>query len=283
MSQRSLSAAFEGEPALVAYLTAGDPTIESTAEYVRALVDGGADVVELGLPFSEPIADGPTIQEAIGRSLEGGTTPEQYFEMVADLDVSVPLVCMTYYNVIFRYADPVDNGSTVADPVEPFVEAAAAAGIAGLIVPDLPVEESEALERACDRHGLDLVFVVAPTTTEARLERILDACSGFVYVQARLGTTGARSDVSADTYRSLDRLPPTALPRAVGFGVSDGEQARAIIAAGADGVVAGSVFVDIVAEGETIDGPVSDRLRRTANELKSGARAGVDGPKGERT
>jgi tryptophan synthase alpha chain len=276
-----LSAAFD-DPALVAYLTAGDPDLETTTEYVDALVEGGADVVELGLPFSEPIADGPTIQEAIVRSLEGGTTPERYFDMVRAIDVSVPLVCMTYYNLIFQYGTGGDGNPDEIDPVEPFVEAAAEAGIDGLIVPDLPVEESEPLRLACERHGLDLVFVVAPTTTDARLERILDRCSGFVYIQARLGTTGARADVSTDTYRSLERLPPTSLPRAVGFGVSERDQARSIVAAGADGVVAGSVFVDIVSEGETDAGSPAVRLRETASDLKAGVLAGAEALEGER-
>lgn len=283
MTGTDLASAFGPDPALVSYVTAGDPDIESTAAHVRALVDGGSDVVELGLPFSEPIADGPTIQEAITRSLSGGMTPGRYFDLVADLDVDAPLVCMTYYNLIFQYGPPPTTDLTdelVA--IEPFVEAAADAGLAGLIVPDLPVDESEPLRRACQRHEVDLVFIVAPTTPAERLQRILDACSGFVYVQARLGTTGARTDVSEETYRSLARLPETDLPRAVGFGVSEAEHARAIVEAGADGVVAGSVFVDIVAEGDNSEGTVAERLRRTAHELKGGARAGASMAEGER-
>ncbi|MFB6111021.1 MAG: tryptophan synthase subunit alpha [Halobacteriaceae archaeon] len=283
MTLASLRGAFDGEPALVAYVAAGDPTPDATAAQVQALVEGGADVVELGLPFSEPIADGPTIQEAVVRSLESGMTPDRYFEIVAGLDVDAPLVCMTYYNLIFQYgAVHGDEGVGAADPVEPFVAAAAEAGLSGLIVPDLPVEESASLREACARHDLALVFIVAPTTTPDRMERILEACSGFLYVQARLGTTGAQADVSEDTYESLDRLPATDLPRAVGFGVSTGEQARAIVAAGADGVVAGSVFVDIVSEGETPEGSVTDRLRNTARDLKDGAVAGRVAPEGER-
>ncbi|MFW6385032.1 MAG: tryptophan synthase subunit alpha, partial [Halodesulfurarchaeum sp.] len=161
--------------------------------------------------------------------------------------------------------------------VEPFVADAAEAGISGLIVPDLPVEESGPLEAACERHDVALIFIVAPTTTQSRLRRIFDRASGFLYVQARLGTTGARSDVSDQTFQTLDRLPETALPRAVGFGVSTGEQARAIVAAGADGVVAGSVFVDVIADGEDVD----TRLREKATELARGATDGLVEP--ERT
>jgi len=268
------------EPALVPYVVAGDPSPEATKRYVDALVAGGADVIELGLPFSEPIADGPTIQAGIRRALEAGMTPSDYLDLVSDLDVDVPVVAMTYYNLLFRYGD-----GDVAD----FVADAAAAGLSGLIVPDLPVEESGPLEAACAEHDLALVFIVAPTTTEKRLERILDRASGFLYVQARMGTTGAQADVSDRTYESLDRLPEADIPKAVGFGVSTGEQARDIIAGGADGVVAGSVFVDIVADGasESAESPdsgrrsVADQLRETATELAAGVAGGV--PEPERT
>lgn len=269
-----LSDAFADEPALVAYLTAGDPDAPGSAEYVQALIDGGADIIELGLPFSEPIADGPTIQAAISRSLAGGMTPDRYFELVADLDTTTPIVCFTYYNLIFRYDGSDFEAESDHDPVKPFVEAAAAAGIDGLIVPDLPVEESEPLREACDRNDIDLVFIVAPTTTDDRLRRLISASSGFVYVQARMGTTGAEANVSDATFQSLSRLPPTDLPRAVGFGVSSGDQARDIVEAGADGVVAGSVFVDAIAAGDTQEGSVTDRLTEIAADLKHGAVSG---------
>ncbi|MFC4449340.1 tryptophan synthase subunit alpha [Halorussus aquaticus] len=275
--ESDVEAAFADDPALVSYVVAGDPDAESTKEYVRALVRGGADVIELGLPFSEPIAEGPTIQQAIRRALDGGMTPDRYFDLVAALreDVDVPLVCMTYYNLIYQYGSRKGR-----DGVEPFVEAAAEAGISGLVVPDLPVDESDPLKEACEAHGLDLVFIVAPTTTDERLRRMLDRASGFVYVQGRLGTTGARSDVSSETHGSLDRLDDTDLPKAVGFGISEREHAREIVAGGADGVVVGSAFVDIVAEGES----VADRLEAKARELKEGAvEGGEKVPEPERT
>ena len=268
----SIRAAFEDtDAALVPYITAGDPDPDATAAQVRALAAGGADVIELGLPFSEPIADGPTIQNAIQRALDAGMTPDRFLDLVEDLDVDVPLVCMTYFNLIYQYGD--ERG------IEPFVEAAAEAGLSGLIVPDLPVEESDALKAACDAHGLDLVFIVAPTTRGERLERVLERVSGFVYVQARLGTTGARADVSDQTHDSLARLAETDVPRAVGFGVSEGEHAREIVAAGAEGVVAGSVFVDIIAEKGA---DAADELETKARELKEGALAGI-APRPERT
>jgi tryptophan synthase alpha chain len=268
-TESEIEATFADDPALVSYVAAGDPDAESTKEYVRALVRGGTDVVELGLPFSEPIAEGPTIQQAIRRALDAGMTPDRYFDLVAELreDVDVPLVCMTYYNLIYQYG----AGERGEGP-EPFVEAAAEAGISGIIVPDLPVDESGPLKDACEAHGLDLVFIVAPTTTDERLGRMLDRASGFVYVQGRLGTTGARSDVSSETHVNLGRLDETDLPKAVGFGISEREHAREIVSGGADGIIVGSAFVDIIAE----QGDTADRLEAKARELKAGALEGAD-------
>ncbi len=294
----SLERAFADGPAFVPYLVAGDPDPDATVAYVEALVEGGADAVELGLPFSEPIAEGQTIQSAIVRALEGGMTPEGFFDLVERIDVDAPLVVMTYYNLIHRYgrggigdgenasADAAvgaadgEAGVEVSDQeagVEAFVARAAAAGIDGVIVPDLPVEESDPLRRACDRHGMDLVYIVAPTTRGERIDRVLDRASGFLYVQARLGTTGAREDVSERTATSLERFAGSDLPRAVGFGISEGEHAERVVAAGADGVIVGSAVVDIVGEGVREDlstGTVADRLREKARELKRGAERG---------
>jgi tryptophan synthase alpha chain len=267
----SLEDAFD-EPAFVPYLAAGDPDFESSIEYVEALERGGADIIELGLPFSEPIAEGPTIQQAVVRSLEGGMTPERFFEFVEALDVEVPLVCMTYYNLIYQYGEADDP------PVLPFVERAAEVGLEGFVVPDLPAEEADLLREACDDHGLDLVFIVAPTTKGERLDRIMEQVSGYVYVQARLGVTGARADVSDQTEESLARLEAYDVPKAVGFGISSGEQAADVVAAGADGVIVGSALVDIVAEGHEEDEPTEEtaaKLESLARELKEGALAGA--------
>ncbi|WP_336345410.1 tryptophan synthase subunit alpha [Halalkalicoccus ordinarius] len=297
MSRSRIAEAFADGPAFIPYLAAGDPDTESTKEYVRALVRGGADVIELGLPFSEPIAEGSTIQNAIVRSLEGGMTPESYFELVDDLDVEVPVVCMTYYNLIYRYgaseAARTSDGSGAADEEgpEPFVRRAAEVGIDGFVVPDLPAEESDPLREACDEHGLDLIFIVAPTTRGERLERIMEQVSGYVYVQARLGTTGARTDVSDQTDASLGRLREWDVPKAVGFGISEREHAERIVAGGADGIIVGSALVDIVAEGTSADSrtgsddvaegdteeeTVAERLERKARELKEGALEGFE-------
>ncbi|MFC7021107.1 tryptophan synthase subunit alpha [Halomicroarcula sp. GCM10025743] len=275
----SLEAAFADEPAFVPYLAAGDPTYGASLEYVEALARGGADVIELGLPFSEPIAEGKTIQDAIVRSLEAGMTPARFFEFVEDLDVDVPVVCMTYYNLIYQYGAEEGPG--------PFVERAAEVGIEGFVVPDLPAEEAGPLREACDEFGLDLVFIVAPTTRGERLETMMDQVSGYVYVQARLGVTGARDDVDDATEESLARLADWDVPKAVGFGIKTGEHAERIVSAGADGVIVGSALVDIVAEGHESGAPVddvADELEAKARELKEGALRGAqERPQPERT
>ncbi|MDD5615571.1 MAG: tryptophan synthase subunit alpha [Candidatus Methanoperedens sp.] len=239
------------EGALIAYICAGDPTPSATKEYVTALVRGGADIIELGLPFSDPTADGPTIQAGIERSLNGGMTPDIYFRTVASLKMHIPLVVMTYYNIIFKRGH------------EKFVKDCAASGISGIIVPDLPPEESGDLAGFCRKNDVDLIFLVAPTTTDERLKRILAEAKGFIYLVARLGVTGARSDVASSTRELIQRVKTTT-PKAVGFGISSGKQAAEIICAGADGVIVGSAFVDIIASGKDVPA----RLEVLARELK---------------
>jgi len=268
----TLQDAFADGPAFVPYLAAGDPSYEASLEYVEALARGGADVIELGLPFSEPMAEGTTIQEAVVRALDAGMTPTRYFEFVEELDVDVPLVCMTYYNLIYQFGD--EEGP------RPFVERAAAAGISGFVVPDLPAEESGPLRAACDDFGLDLVFIVAPTTDGDRLDRMREQVSGYVYVQARLGVTGARDDVSDQTESSLARIADWDVPKAVGFGIKTGEHAERIVRAGADGIIVGSALVDIIAEGHENDDAVdavAAQLESLARELKDGAVRGHAG------
>jgi tryptophan synthase alpha chain len=274
-----LEAAFTDEPAFVPYLAAGDPNYEDSLAYVEALAEGGADAIELGLPFSEPIAEGTTIQNAIVRALESGMTVERYFDFVSELDVNVPLVCMTYYNLIYQYGS--------SEGPRDFVARSAEVGIDGFVVPDLPAEEAGPLREACDEFGLDLVFIVAPTTTPERLERMREHVSGYVYVQARLGVTGARDDVDDATEESLTRIADWDVPKAVGFGIKTGEHAERIVSAGADGVIVGSALVDIVAEGYEDGDPTDEiaaRLEALARELKQGALRGAqERPQPERT
>ena len=227
------------EGALIAYICAGDPTPDDTTSIVHALIRGGADIVELGLPFSDPIADGPTIQASTERALDAGMNPDLFFDLARSLDVDVPLVVMTYYNLIFKRG------------LDRFVADCVDSGITGIIVPDLPVEESDDLAMHCREHGVDLIFLIAPTTYPERMKRIAEMGSGFVYLVARTGVTGARADVAESTLSLIDAVRSTThtkTPLAVGFGISTRDQVAAIIEAGADGVIAGSAFMDIVAD-----------------------------------
>ena len=286
----ALERVFADEPAFIPYVAAGDPSYEASLEYVEALERGGADVVELGLPFSEPIAEGSTIQGAVARALAAGMTPERYFTFVEELDVDVPLVCMTYYNLVYQYEHPetgeseaaaseATSGETASRGPRAFVERAAEVGIEGFVVVDLPAEEAGPLRAACDDFGCDLVFVIAPTTKGERLGSMREQVSGYVYVQARLGVTGAREDVSDRTEQSLARVADWDVPKAVGFGIKTGDHAERIVAAGADGIIVGSALVDIVAAGHA-DGEhpfpeTAQRLESKARELKEGALAGA--------
>ncbi|MDW7731729.1 MAG: tryptophan synthase subunit alpha [Methanolobus sp.] len=243
------------EKALIAYVCAGDPSAEATKEIVHALVKGGADIVELGLPFSDPVADGPTIQAASTRALEAGMNPDIYFEMAASIKENVPLVCMTYYNLIYKRG------------TEKFARDCAKSGITGIIVPDLPAEESDELHEACKKNGVDLIFLITPVTTESRMKNTLEKTSGFVYIVSRLGVTGERVDVAGSTKNILGRIH-TDVPKAVGFGISSKEQAAEVIKAGADAVIVGSAFVNIIASGDN----VNERIEELASGLKQSCR-----------
>ncbi len=260
MKRQTISEKFEQlkarkEGALICYVMAGDPSTEATDKIVETLANGGADIIELGFPFSDPVADGPTIQVAGQRSLAAGMDIQRYFELVRGLEVEIPLVCMTYYNPVFKFG------------VEKFVEGAAEAGIGGLIIPDIPVEEAAELKSSCDKYGIDLIFLIAPTTTDERIRKILQRGSGFLYLVSRLGVTGAREDVSSSTIDLLSRVE-TEIPKAVGFGISTGRQAEEVRKAGADAVIVGSAFVKIIEEGNE----VNNKLEALARELKSGIR-----------
>jgi tryptophan synthase alpha chain len=243
------------EGALIAYICAGDPTPEETIEYVMALKKGGVDIIELGLPFSDPIADGHTIQAGIKRALIAGMTPDLYFEVVASLNIDIPIVAMTYYNIIFRRGH------------EKFCKDCILSGISGIIVPDLPIDEAEELLFMCKKYNINLIFLVGPTTTDYRMKKILAMGSGFIYLVTRPGVTGKRTIISNRTLEFIQKIR-TNLPKVVGFGISEKKQAVEIIRAGAKGVVVGSAFVEIIAS--KVD--VSKRLEMLAKDLKEGCK-----------
>lgn len=227
------------ERALIGFVTAGYPTAEDTGEIARAMVKGGVDILELGLPFSDPIADGVTIQRASERSLEAGMNSDVYFEVAAGIK-GVEKVCLTYYNLVLQRG------------LEDFIADCESAGIKGLVVPDLPVEESKPLLRICDRHETDLIFLIAPTTTEKRMARILDVASGFVYVVSLLGVTGAREQISDAIHPLIRRIravkTSVSVPLAVGFGISKPEHVRTVCEV-ADGAIVGSAFIRLIEKG----------------------------------
>ena len=231
-----ISEAFEYRPLLIVYLCAGDPSPEDTPELVRRMVRAGADIIELGLPHSDPIADGPTIQAAAQRAIAAGMNTDLYFQVAAEADVPVPKVFMGYYNMVY------------ARGLERFAQDCALSGITGMIVPDLPPEEAAPLKDACGKYGVDLIYLVAPNTPPARVERIAEATGGFLYLVARTGVTGARSEVLQDTRDLIARVPGNK-PKAVGFGISTPAQAAEVIRAGADAAIVGSACVDLIAQG----------------------------------
>jgi len=261
MSTR-IAAAFEkarseNRAAFVAYLCAGDPDFETSLAACRALIDGGIDLLELGVPFSDPLADGLTNQLAAQRALESGMNGEKVFALVRAIREfsELPIVFYTYYNLVFA------QGSRA------YARRAAKAGADGLLTLDLPPEEAGEHLEACAEEGLQTVFIVAPTTPDERLDRICEATTGFVYYVSREGVTGEQSAMSADIRSRVERIKAhTALPVVVGFGISSAEHVRTV-ASTADGVVVGSALVNCIARNLGDSSAIPDALARKMAEL----------------
>ena len=231
----NIAKAFANGKAFIAFITCGDPDLETTVRVVREAVRAGADLIELGIPFSDPTAEGPVIQAANIRALSGGVTTDQIFDMVRELrkDVTVPMVFMTYANVVFSYGS------------ERFISACAGIGIDGLILPDVPFEEKEEFEPICKRYGLDLVSLVAPTS-EDRISMIAREAGGFLYIVSSMGVTGTRSEITTDIGAMVKLVREASpIPCAVGFGISTPEQAKKM-AGLSDGAIVGSAIVKLV-------------------------------------
>ena len=240
--------AFKDGKAFIAFVTCGDPDLDTTAEIVRSLASNGADLVELGIPFSDPTAEGPVIQEANVRALKAGTTTDRIFDMVASIrkDVRIPLVFMTYANVVFSYG------------AERFTRRCAEVGVQGLILPDVPYEEKEDFLPACRKNGVKLISMVAPTS-ENRISMIASESEGFLYIVSSMGVTGTRKSISTDIGSITEAVRKVSdTPCAVGFGISTPEQAREM-SRQADGIIIGSAIVKMVAEhGKASPGPVGE-------------------------
>ena len=229
--------AFEGKKAFIPFITCGDPDLETTEQIVYAMERAGASLIELGIPFSDPTAEGPVIQEANLRALSGGVTTDKIFDLVVKIrkNTAIPLVFMTYANVVFSYG------------TERFIKRAAEIGMDGLILPDVPFEEKEEFDRVCRKYGLDLISLIAPTSHD-RIRMIAKEASGFIYCVSSLGVTGTRSAITTDIGAMVSLVKEvTDVPCAVGFGISTPEQA-AKMCESADGAIVGSAIVKICAE-----------------------------------
>ncbi len=226
----------ENKKAFITYVTAGDPDIATTKKIVKSLAASGADIIELGVPFSDPLADGPTIQRAIQRALKGGSNVRKILKMVRELrkDVDVPLVFMTYYNIVYNYG------------IRAFVKDAKKNGADGIIVPDLPLEESEELVKNAEKENFYVILLAAPTTPKERFRKIAARTRGFVYYVSLTGVTGARKVLSGELNKKLRVLRKLSKkPICVGFGVSGPKQAKETAKA-ADGVIVGSAIINVI-------------------------------------
>ncbi|MEU8649150.1 tryptophan synthase subunit alpha [Streptomyces sp. NPDC048737] len=262
LSDTLAAARAEGRAALIAYLPAGFPTVDGGIEAIKAVLDGGADVVEVGLPHSDPVLDGPVIQTADDIALRGGVRIADVMRTVKEASGATgkPILVMTYWNPIDRYG------------VERFTAELAEAGGAGCILPDLPVQESALWREHAEKHGLATVFVVAPSSKDERLATITEAGSGFVYAASLMGVTGTRASVGAQAQELVERTRATgtSLPVCVGLGVSDARQA-AEVAGFADGVIVGSAFVKLMLDAPDEAAGLA-AVRELAGELAKGVR-----------
>ena len=233
----NIAKAFDHGKAFIAFITCGDPDLQTTAACVRAAVQGGADLIELGIPFSDPTAEGPVIQAANERALKGGVTTDKIFDLVAELrrDVAVPMVFMTYANVVYSYG------------IDRFCDRCVETGIDGMILPDVPFEEKEEFAPACRARGLDFVSLIAPTS-ENRVAMIAKEAEGFLYIVSSMGVTGVRSEITTDIGAMVKLVRAnTSIPCAVGFGISTPAQAKRM-ADLSDGAIVGSAIVRLIAE-----------------------------------
>lgn len=252
----------ENRAALIAYIPAGFPSIEGCKKVIRAFVEGGVDVIEIGFPYSDPVMDGPTIQAAADQALAQGTGAKDVFEALkVATDAGVAAVVMTYWNPIEKYG------------VEEFAQAIAENGGSGVITPDLTIEESASWKTAVEKTGINPIYVVAPSTTDIRLPQVTSRCGGFVYAASLMGVTGARSAVSSSAPDLVARVRTTTdIPVAVGLGVSTREQAKGV-AGYADGVIVGSAFIKAILDApDEATGLVA--VKKLASELALGVREG---------
>lgn len=254
----NIGRAFENGKAFIPFITCGDPDLETTAAAVRAAVKNGADLIELGIPFSDPTAEGPVIQAANLRALSGGVKTDMVFDLVRELrtDVTVPMVFMTYANVVFSYG------------AEKFISTCAEAGIDGLILPDIPYEEKDEFLPVCRKYGVDLISLIAPTS-ENRIGMIARDAEGFIYLVSSLGVTGTRTEFSTDLDSIVGIIREnTSIPVAIGFGISTPEQAKRM-ASVADGAIVGSAIIKLLAKyGKEAPGHIGSYVKEMKDAVR---------------
>lgn len=252
-----------GKTAFIGFTVAGDPDEATSFRIAKALIDGGADILEFGVPFSDPVADGPVIQRADDRALAAGTNPDAIFRIVKSVREysDLPIVFLTYYNVVHRRG------------IDRFYREAHEAGVDGILVADMPVEESGEVTEAAARHGIDPVFLVTQTTSDERLQTIVKKARGYLYLVAVLGVTGVREKVSSEALDLLSRVRRhTDLPLALGFGISAPEHAKTCAAAGADGIIVGSAIVSIVERNLNRPDAMEQELKDYVVQMKNATR-----------
>jgi tryptophan synthase alpha chain len=246
-------------PAFIGFIVAGDPDGETSLRAAKTLIDSGTDILELGVPFSDPVADGPVIQKADDRALSAGTNPDTIFRQVKAIRAysEIPIVFLTYYNIVYRRG------------IERFYREASEAGVDGILVADMPVEESGTVTATAARYNIDPIFLVTQTTSDERLKKIAVKAQGYLYLVSVLGVTGKRDEVSSGAIELLNRVRrQTDLPLALGFGISTPGHAATCVHAGADGVIVGSAIVDII--GKNLEDPqtMEQELRDYVREMK---------------
>ncbi len=257
------------EGALITYLTGGDPDPKTFLANSTALIEGGADIVEIGIPFSDPIADGPVIQASSMRALSNGTTPLRILDMIRELSMQfpVPFVVLSYYNPI------------LAMGLDRFLQKARESGVDGVVVPDLPVEESEEFRNLSLKHNVDNIYLAAPNTSRTRLRTVLDKSKGFLYLVSLYGVTGPRDSLSPqalEAVRAVKSLARGKIPVSAGFGISQPEHVSAVIQSGADGAIVGSALVRIVGNHLDDPGKAETQLKKTVQSLKEATRLRSD-------
>jgi len=256
-----ISGVFAGRktPAFIGFTIAGDPDKETSLRAAKALIDGGTDILEFGVPFSDPVADGPVIQRADERAIAAGTNLAVVFDLVRQVRgfSDVPVVLLTYYNLVFRRG------------TDRFYREAAEAGIDGILVADLPYEESDEVAGIAARHGIDPIFLIAPTTTDERIRAIASRARGYLYLVSVLGVTGVRESVDTEAIELLRRVRRhTSLPLAPGFGISTPQHVQTFAEAGADAVIVGSAIVRIVEQYRNEPEVMEEELRSYVRQMK---------------